>query len=80
MKIRDKYILSHQVKKNFHKPILLFLSGFRSRARKCYGIGCSGCDREWAECENPACADYTDVTNWTPWINTTQVSFCLTCF
>ena len=54
--------------------MMFLFSGFRSRARKCYGIGCAGCDREWVECENPACADYMDVTDWTPWINTTTVS------
>ena len=50
-----------------------FFSGFKSRGRKCYGLRCSGCDREWAECENSACSDYMDVTDWTPWINTTVV-------
>lgn len=49
-------------------------SGFKSRGRKCYGVRCTGCDREWAECENSACSDYQDVTDWTPWINTTVES------
>ena len=47
-------------------------AGYKSRARKCYGTGCAGCDRDWAECENSACSDYMDVTDWTPWINTTK--------
>ena len=29
--------------------------GLRSRQRSCRGIGCSGCDKDWAECEDTAC-------------------------
>jgi hypothetical protein len=39
------------------------------RARKCYGSGCIGCSNDWEECEAEACADYEDVTDFTPWVN-----------
>ena len=46
--------------------------GYKSRSRKCYGVGCSGCDRDFETCENTACSDYIDVTETTPWINVTN--------
>ena len=42
------------------------------RARKCYGSGCLGCAKDWEECENPACANFEDVTDFSPWLNVSQ--------
>ena len=42
------------------------------RARKCYGSGCLGCAKDWEECENPACENFEDVTDFSPWVNVSQ--------
>ena len=42
------------------------------RARKCYGSGCLGCAKDWEECENPACTNFEDVTDFSPWVNVSQ--------
>ena len=52
-------------------------AGWRSRARKCYDTeagGCEGCDKDWEECSSPACSDYVDVTDYTPWVTVTDNS------
>ena len=46
-------------------------TGYRSRDRKCHGVGCSGCDKDYETCERTACSDFVDVTETTPWINVT---------
>ena len=43
--------------------------GLRSRQRTCRGLGCSGCDKDWAECEDTACSGHNKVTETTPWVN-----------
>ena len=53
----------------------MFTYELRSRARTCHGQGCSGCDKEWEACsEDTACSDTLDVTETTPWVNTTDHS------
>ena len=47
--------------------------GLRSRQRSCRGIGCSGCDKDWAECEDTACTGHNKVTETTPWVNISRM-------
>ena len=49
-------------------------AGYRSRARKCYGVDCAGCDQDFEPCENTSCSDYIDITETTPWVNVTTDS------
>ena len=43
--------------------------GLKTRQRTCRGLGCSGCDKDWAECEDKACSGHSEVTETTPWVN-----------
>ena len=56
--------------------LVSFCSLMRSnhRARKCYGSGCLGCAKDWEECENPACENFEDVTDFSPWMNVSQMN------
>ena len=46
--------------------------GVRSRARRCYGVGCQGCDKDYENCENTDCGQTTHVKDFTPWVNITS--------
>ena len=46
--------------------------GFRSRARRCFGPGCQGCDTDYERCEGAECGEQSEVQDYTPWVNTTH--------
>ena len=48
--------------------------GMRSRTRRCYGLGCQGCDKDWESCENTDCGESSQVKEHTPWVNLTSDS------
>ena len=45
---------------------------YHPRSRKCFGVGCLGCSKDWESCSNPACTDREEVTDFSPWVNTTS--------
>ena len=45
---------------------------YHPRSRKCFGVGCLGCSKDWESCSNPACTDQEEVTEFSPWVNTTS--------